>query len=197
MRGSLNVHASIVGLAILLFLPACLFAPMLRDSFWIDWVWSDQFTAELAKGHLYPRWLPLSNGGQGAPSFYFYPPIAFYVSGFFGLLGLSTYQAILGCFAIALALSGYTMFAWLRGTPHPLLGALLFMAAPFHIFDFYSRGAQAEFLGIALLPLVALGLRRASEYRPTLLAFSYAALILTHLPLALLTSLFLIAPYCL
>jgi hypothetical protein len=197
MPRGLKIHGAIVGLALLIFVPALFFAPMLRDSFWIDWVWSDQFTAELAKGHLYPRWLPLSNGGQGSPAFYFYPPIAFYVSGVLGLIGLSTYHAILACFAIALTLSGYTMFAWLRDTPHPLLGALIFMAAPYHVFDFYSRGAQAEFLAIAILPLVALGLRRARESRPMLLAYSYAALILTHLPLAVLTSLFLIGPYCL
>jgi len=79
----------------------------------------------------------------------------------------------------------------------PLLGALLFMAAPYHLLDFYGRGAQAEFLAIAFLPLVMLGLRRASERSPTLLAFSYAGLILAHIPLALLASLFLIAPYCL
>jgi len=169
---------------------------MLRDSFWIDWVWSDQFTAELAVGHLYPRWCPLANGGAGSPTFYFYPPLAFYVSGLLGLIGLSTYMAIIGCFAIGLVLSGYTMLAWLQGTRRPLLGAMLFMAAPYHMFDFYGRGAMAECFAIALLPLVALGLRRASEKRPTLLAFAYAGMILTHLPLALLTSLFLIVPWC-
>jgi hypothetical protein len=71
------------------------------------------------------------------------------------------------------------------------------MAAPYHLLDFYGRGAQAEFLAIGFLPLVMLGLRRASERSPTLLTFSYAGLILAHLPLALLASLFLIAPYCL
>jgi uncharacterized membrane protein len=197
MARSLKVHGSIIGLAILLLLPAIFSAPMLRDSFWIDWVWADQFTAELAKGHLYPRWLPLANGGLGSPTFYFYPPLAFYVSGVFGLIGLSTYNAVLACFAVGLVFSGYTMLAWLRDAKYPLFGALLFMAAPYHLFDFYSRGAQAEFLGIAILPLVALGLRRTQESRPMLLAFSYAALILTHLPLAALASLFLIAPYCL
>jgi hypothetical protein len=192
-----KVDLPIFGLAVLLLLPAILSPPMTRDSFWIDWVWSNQFTAELAKGHFYPRWFPLANGGAGSATFYFYPPIAFYVSGLLGLLGLSTFASVIGCFALGLILSGYTMFAWLRGRAHPLLGSLLFMAAPYHIYDFYGRGAQAEFLAIGLVPLVALGLRRASEKRPTLLAFAYGGLILTHLPLALLASLFLIAPYCL
>ena len=190
-------HLAILGVATFLLLPALFSPPMLRDSFWIDWVWTDQFTAELARGNLYPRWLPLANGGAGSPTFYFYPPLAFYVSGLLGLIGLSTYASIIGCFAIALVLSGYAMFAWLQDTPRRLLGALLFMAAPYHTVDFYQRGAQAEFLAVGILPLVALGLYRVSEKRSvTLLAVSYAAMILTHLPLALLTSLFLVAPYC-
>ena len=195
MGHSLKVHLPIIGLAVVLLLPAMFSPMMLRDSFWIDWVWSNQFTAELARGILYPRWLPLANGGAGSPAFYFYPPLAFYVSGLLGLV-LSTYWSIIACFAIALVLSGYGMLAWLRDARHPMFGALLFMAAPYHVLDFYGRGAQAEFFAIALLPLVALGLRRSAEGRPALLAFAYAGLILTHLPLALLTSLFLIVPYC-
>jgi uncharacterized membrane protein len=195
MGHSLKVHVPIIGLAVVLLLPAMFSPMMLRDSFWIDWVWSDQFTTELARGILYPRWLPLANGGAGAPAFYFYPPLAFYVSGLLGLL-MPTYWSIIATFGIALMLSGYTMLAWLRGTKQPLLGALLFMAAPYHVLDCYGRGAQAEFFAIALLPLVALGLRRSGEGRPALLAFAYAGLILAHLPLALLTSLFLIVPYC-
>jgi hypothetical protein len=198
MPASLRPHLAIFGLMLVLLLPALLSPPMLRDSFWIDWVWSDQFTAELARGNLYPRWLPLANGGAGSPTFYFYPPLSFYVSGLFGLAGLSTYASIIACFAVALLLSGYAMFAWLQDTPRPLLGALLFMAAPYHLLDFYGRGAQAECLAIGFLPLVMLGLRRVAEKSsPTLLAFSYAGLILAHLPLALLASVFMIAPYCL
>jgi hypothetical protein len=88
------------------------------------------------------------------------------------------------------------MYAWLKDSAKaPLLGALLFMAAPYHVLDFNSRGAIAELIAIAFIPLVALGLRRAAEGRFILCAFAYAGLILTHLPLALLASLFFIAPY--
>lgn len=169
---------------------------MMHDSFWIDWVWADQFTALLRHGTIYPRWLPLSHGGLGSPVFYYYPPLAFYVSGLFGLLGLSTYASIIATFGAGLLASGYAMFAWLKDTARaPLAGALLFMAAPYHLFDFYGRGAQAEYLAIAFIPLIALGIRRAAEGRIGLLAVAYAGMILTHLPLALLASLFLIAPY--
>ena len=186
-------HLVLWSASLLLVLPAIVAAPMMHDSFWIDWVWADQFTAELAQGNLYPRWLPRSHGGLGSPVFYFYPPLAFYVSGAFGLSGLSTYASIVATFWVALLGSGYAMYLWLRGfAPFPLLGAFLYMAAPYHLFDFYGRGAQAEFLAIAFIPLVAWSMR---EDRRAVLAVSYAGLILSHLPLALLVSLFLVAPY--
>ena len=72
------------------------------------------------------------------------------------------------------------------------------MAAPYHLADFYGRGALAEACAIALIPLLALGLKRVAEGRGiALAALAYAALIATHLPLALLASLFLVAPYAL
>ena len=195
--GQARVDAiAIVGLALLLTFPAVVMAPMTHDSFWIDWAWADQFTAEVARGNLYPRWLPQSHGGLGSPVFYFYPPLAFYVAAAFGLAGLSTYASIVAAFAAGLAASGFAMRAWLLDSAKsPLLGALLYMAAPYHLLDFYGRGALAELVAIAFVPLVALGVRRARDGRPALAALSYAGLVLSHLPLALLASLFLVVPY--
>lgn len=187
-------------LAILLVIPANLGPPLLHDSFEIDWVWADQFTAELARGNLYPRWLPLSNDGLGAPVFYYYPPLSFHLSGLFGLAGLATYWSIIAAFAASFAASGIGCWHWLKGrAAHPLLGAAFFMAAPYHVFDFTARGAQAESLAIAFIPLIAIGLRRIAERRGGVLftALAYAGMIFTHLPLALLASVFLIAPFAL
>ena len=187
-------------IAIALVLPANRHGPLLHDSFAIDWVWADQFTAELAKGNLYPRWLPLSDGGLGSPVFYFYPPLAFDLTGLFGLAGLSTYASIIAAFAAGFAASGIGCWHWLRGrSNHPLLAAIFFMSAPYHLFDFVVRGALAESVAIALIPLLAIGLRRIADRRGgvALTAVAYGAMIGTHLPLALLVSLFLIAPYAL
>jgi hypothetical protein len=73
------------------------------------------------------------------------------------------------------------------------------MAAPYHLFDFVVRGALAEAVAIALIPPIAIGLRRIAEQRGgvPLTAVAYGAIIGTHLPLALLVSVFLIAPYAL
>ena len=197
-----SVYTMFSAVAALLILPAALGPTMLYDSFFISWVWADQFTAEIASGNLYPRWLPLSNAGLGAPIFYYYPPIAFYLTALFGLLGISTYGSLIAAFGASYALSGITAWHWLKhqtaGRVRPIVGALMFMAAPYHLWDFTRRGALAETVAIALIPLVAIGLRRVAEGRGlTVAALAYAGIICTHLPLALLASVFLVLPYAL
>ena len=169
---------------------------MVQDSFWIDIVWAEQFTELLRQGILYPRWLPASFDGLGSPVFYFYGPIAFYLTGLFGLLGFSTYGSILAAFTTGMLTSGVSMYQWLKGwTGQALAGACLYMAAPYHLIDFHRRGALAEFTAFALIPLVALALKRSAQERKIgMLAIIYALLIMTHLPVALLTSLLLILP---
>lgn len=201
MRGMerLAPYGAIICLAAVLMIPAVISPPMVHDSFWIDWVWADQFTAELRRGVIYPRWLPQSHDGLGAPVFYFYPPIAFWLAGLFGLLGASTYGSILLAFSSALAGSGVAMFHWLKGwTERPLFGACLYMIAPYHLCQFYLRGALAEFCAFAIVPLLALAMRRcACRGSIVPLGVAYAVLIMTHLPAALLASLLFVPPYAL
>jgi hypothetical protein len=189
----------IAAFAVLLTLPSMLSPLKLHDSFWIDWVWVDQFGDQLRQGNLYPRWLPASHDGLGSPVFYYYPPLSFYPAGLLAAFGMTPSAAIVATFGLAFAGSGAAMFRWARGwTAHPLAASLFFMAAPYHLADFYGRGALAETCAITLIPLLALGLRRVAEGKgPALAAIAYAAMIATHLPLALLASLFLVAPYAL
>jgi hypothetical protein len=174
-------------------LPVALAPVPMNDSHWINLTWSEQFTALMRQGVIWPRWLPWSHDGLGAPVFYFYGPVAFWAAGLFGLVGLGTWPSLLGTAVMATACSGIAMHAFLRGhAERPLLGAAFYMAAPYHLLDFARRGALAEFTAIALLPLVAIGVRRAVQGRPAILAAAYALLIMTHLPIALVASIFLV-----
>lgn len=159
-------------------------------------VWTSQFGTEMASGNLYPRWLPHSFDGLGSPTFFFYPPITFWVAGAFDALGLSTLAAINATGLLFLFISGGTMYIWLRGRSRwPRLGAAAYMIAPYHLMDFYVRGALAEFSAFAWLPLIALAIERMPDRRALpLLALSYCGLLLTHLPTAMLTGIFLIVP---
>ena len=185
-------------LAVLIATPVLIAPPLAQDSFWIDYVWAERFASALKEGVLYPRWLDGSFDGLGAPVFYFYAPLPFYVAGLLGLAGAGTYYGVIGAFVVALFGSGLSMYAWLRGRGAALIGAALYMAMPYHLFDFARRGALGEFFAAAFLPMIAIGIERAAGRRGyATLAIGYAGLILSHVPTALLTSVALIAPYTL
>ena len=191
---SLRDYAPFVLYACIAFavtLPVALDEPRNFQSFWINAVWLEQFSTQLASGHAYPRWLPESHNGLGSPVFYYYPPLSFYIASVPALLGLSPYLASMAAFGFGCFASGLTMHLWLKGAEFRVPASAIFMVMPYHLFDLVYRGALAEYMGIALIPLIAMGLKK----RPVLLAFAYAGLIATHLPLALLVSLFMILPY--
>ena len=169
--------------------------------------WSAQFSEQFRAGHLYPRWLSHSFSGLGAPTFYFYPPLSFWIDALvsaasFNSLSVS-YRLSVTSF-LALWASGIAMYAWLRHETSretaALVGAIAFMAAPYHLFDHYIRGAFAEFTAYAVVPMVMLTLRLCAERRrngPVLLALAYAALLMTHLPTAALMTVTLMPAYLL
>ncbi|MDO7833953.1 integral membrane-like protein [Sphingobium sp. HBC34] len=181
---------------VLLMLPAFLWGPGATHSHHYNILWTRHFADQMAAGHLYERWLPDSFERLGSPTFYFYPPFAYWISGGFRALGLPLLQAINLAGLTLLVGSGLAMHRWLtwRGT-QPLLGAALYMIAPYHLYDIYVRGALAEAAAFVWLPLIALAIERLPERRGMrLLAVAYAGLLISHLPLAMLTGLFLIAP---
>ena len=188
------VVLTLTGIALLL--PSFLWGPGATHSHLYNAMWISHFGEQMAAGHFYERWLPKSFEGLGSPTFYFYPPLAYWMAGGLHAMGLTIFQAINGAGLLMLIASGLAMYCWLsaRGT-HPLLGAILYMAAPYHLCDFYVRGALAEYAAFIWLPLIALGIERLPQRRGLLLlALSYAGLVITHLPLAMLTGIFLIAP---
>jgi len=186
---------ALVVAAVLVMLPSLVWGPAPIDSAVYNYTWTKQFGAELARGAIYPRWLPDSFGGFGSPTFYFYPPIAFYLSGLLQVAGLSTLQAINWTVLLTLVASGFSMAAWLRFKRANPLWAALYVVAPYHVTDWYQRAALAEFAAFAWLPLIALAIEaQPRRWATPLLAVSYAGLIMTHLPVAVLVSIGLIAP---
>lgn len=179
-----------------LMTPALLWGAPGIDSAAFNYVWTRQFAEGLARGDPYPRWLLGSFEGLGSPTFYFYPPLAFYVSSVFELLGLATPRAIGFAGLVLLVCSGGSMYLWLRGkTRYAALGACLYMAMPYHLADFYVRAALAEFAGFVWLPLIALALEaQPKRWAPPLLCLTFAGLIVSHLPMAVLATVFLIGP---
>jgi uncharacterized membrane protein len=184
--------------AVLLLSPSLVLGTLISHSSPQNLTWASQFSEQFRAGVLYPRWMPDSFDGLGSPAFYFYPPVPFWIDALvsvatFNLLSVPYRLAVTT--ALLLFVSGLTMRAWLLGmTGKPtaaLVGALAYMVAPYHLLDHYTRGAFAEFTAYALLPLVMLAIRQTVEewrWGLPLLAGSYAALLASHLPTALLCS---------
>ncbi len=200
MRTNVNsnrAHLSIALLAFVLHLPALFFADGASHSSVYNYIWTTQFADAFQNGEFYPRWFPDSFEGLGSPTFYFYPPLAYWVSGSVAALGISaTVANVIAAMAFS-AVSGLAMHRWLAAqTPHAVPGALAYMVAPYHLYDFYVRGALAEYASFMWPPLILLAISNLRGARSICaLALAYAGLMITHLPVALLATVFLIAPF--
>jgi hypothetical protein len=154
------------------------------------------FAQQLWQGEPYPRWLMAMNGGFGSPTFFFYPPLPYYVSALFagpGALAQHAVIPLLWSASLALLLSGLAAYLWLRGFTAPgraLAVSLLYLALPYHLaMDLYARFALAEFWAFVWAPLILLGQDLATRRQREgllLLALSLALLALSHLPSLLL-----------
>ncbi|MEN3971728.1 hypothetical protein WJS89_03500 [Sphingomicrobium sp. XHP0235] len=196
-RPILIVGAALIALAFVAR-PA-LEEPYWHQSWWVNWSWLDQFARQVFAGDLYPRWLNESHGGLGAPSFYYYPPLAFFLALPLKAGGLSTDQALVGVNALVVFLAALCAHAWFRAAGRrALLPALLYASAPFFAFDILFRGALAELLAYAVLPLVGLGILRTHRDGDLVTgAVAVALLLFSHLLIAMLAILFLAIPYAL
>lgn len=183
----------------ILALPAVIFGfPAYTHDGWIHALWLTNFSDQLWGGDLYPRWLSDLNGGLGSPSFYFYPPIPYYLSSLLKSFFASDEQGWqrLGLSAsLALIASGWSAYLWLRqiaGRNAACAAAILYIAAPYHtIVDLYIRGAFAELFAFVWTPLIcyfAHRINNGARRVTTGLALSYALLVASHLPTALIFS---------
>jgi hypothetical protein len=186
----------LLAIAVALMVPELVFGMSNTNSASYSIVWTKQYADALANGQLYPRWLPDSFDHLGSPAFYFYPPFAYFLSGALSAVGLGAVKAITAASAGIFFASGASMYAWLRWKgARPLLGAIIYMIAPYRLFDVYSRGAIAEHAAFIWFPLIALGIEALPRrWAAPTLAVGLAGLVITHLPMALLALCLLVAP---
>lgn len=166
---------------------------------WIQQIWQECFSQQFWDGELYPRWLPEPNQGFGGATYFFYPPLPYWVGSiFWGITSVCVLPVSLTLgwsAALAFILSGFSMRYCLRQFTNTewfaAVGAVVYMVAPYHLaIDLLDRGAHAEFWAFLWLPLIVGNMQRfgrsdsAKEKRQVILylAFSLTALIMTHLP---------------
>ena len=115
-----------------------------------------EFDRAFGDGVLYPRWAPDFTFGYGYPFFNIYGPLSSYLGEAFHLLGFDLTGAVKMVFGLSVLASALAMYLWLRlysAPPGALLGALLYVYAPYHLADLYVRASLAEAVGLVFLPL--------------------------------------------
>lgn len=192
---------TLLGICITAELLACLQLGLEGPDSQLHIQWLGEVATASKAGVLYPRWLPQYFEGLGAPVFYFYPPLTYFlgelaaivlpVNGEILFRALAILSSILSCITAYLFLKELRCFS----KDQVLLGALLYAFAPYRFFDLSIRNAIAEGMIFVFIPLLFLGIEYAATQRPLrgllLICLSWACCILTHIPGTIICALFL------
>jgi hypothetical protein len=153
------------------------------------------FYDAIVAGDLYPGWLAESNGGYGDPSFRFYPPALYYLLAVARFVIGNWYGATLVVFVMISITGGLGMYFWAKSIlpgSGASWAAFFYALAPYHLNQLYQATLLAEWAAGAVLPFVFGFVDRVCErgrWRDVAgLAATYALLVFTHLPLAVIGS---------
>ena len=121
------------------------------------------FDAAIRQNHIPPKWGGELLFGAGYPLFVFSYHVPWMIAEPFVLSGISIYDSLKIVYIIGFALSGVSMFLWVRdmwGDHAGFLSAFLYMWAPNRFSNVYVRGALGEATVLMFLPLIYWGLYR-------------------------------------
>jgi uncharacterized membrane protein len=153
------------------------------------------FCDSIKNGDLYPSWSLNRNWGFGGMEVRLYPPISHYTLGLAYLLFGNWHMACWFTLLLFSFIGGYGVYLWTREYVSPLQAAFagcIFIILPYHLNQFYNTFFFAEFAGTSVLPFTFVYVSRVckrGDAKDVLgLAISFAALVLTHLPLTVIGS---------
>jgi len=155
-------------------------------------LWLNAFDQLIRTGKLFPDWIKAFSLGHGNPLFVFYPPLFFYLAEIPRLLGTNLVVAVKVIVAFSTLAAFFAMYLLAReflGKWGGLTAGLLYMLAPYHLALIYVRGAYAENLAYALLPLLLFFIYRiftkSNRWVTLGMAGTLGALIISNLPIVL------------
>lgn len=153
------------------------------------------FYESIQSGHFHPGWLAESNYGLGDPRFIFYPPGLYYLLSATRMLTGEWYSASILAFVILSVAGGLGAYFWARAIFTPSVAmwtGVIYSLAPYRLNELYQASLLSEYAACSILPFVFAFvervIRRKSIYDVVGLGASYALLILTHLPIAVVGS---------
>lgn len=203
MKKRRNRILSYIPVVLLLFFTVGVLLPLIKPGFYS--MHDDQQVGRLYSlhknilaGHFPPRLAQDFGFGYNYPLFNFYPPLIYYVSLFFKLLGFTYIDATKLMIATGFVLSAFGMYAFSRfylSRLASLVTAVAYLYAPYHAVDAYVRGALSEFWAFVFIPLIFLSFA-ALHKKPTIgrsivVALALTGLIITHNLTALMSGFFL------
>src|SRR3989344_8168557 len=102
----------------------------------------------LSDGMFPVRWVQDLGYGYGYPIFNFYAPLAYYVGGFFNVLGIDALVSTKAMMVLGIVFSGIFMYFLARefwGEAGGVISGLFYLFSPYHAVDIYVRGDVSEF----------------------------------------------------
>jgi 6-pyruvoyl-tetrahydropterin synthase-like protein len=180
-------------------LPAILFGMPNNNDLANHYHFAIPFYEALRHGDWYPGFFASPNFGYGDVVVRFYPPALYYLLAAGRFVTGNWYAGSLLAMTLVSAVGSLGAYFWARCyVPQNLAvaAALFYALMPYHLAEFYQAAQLAEFAaGSALLFALAFVRRICDRNRwrdMALLAVAYAALILSHLPLAVFGSITLL-----
>ncbi len=154
-----------------------------------------EFNKLLSSGILVPTWAPDGFYNFGATSFYFYPPLTFYLTSIVGLTGMSNPMALFQAVSLLATIASFFTVRWMLrkvgSSGYRLsLASALYAFAPLRVAELYSRSSLSTHVTYVLLPLILGALiaivredGTSRTKRVLLLALWCALLALTNVPI--------------
>jgi hypothetical protein len=180
-------------------LPAILFGMPNNNDLANHYHFAIPFYEALRHGDLYPGYFASPNYGYGDVVVRFYPPALYYLFAVGRFITGNWYAGSLLAITFLSALGSLGAYFWARSyVPRNLaiMAGLFYALMPYHLAEFYQAAQLAEFAaGAALLFALAFTKRLCDHSRgrdAAGLGVAYAALVLSHLPLAVFGSLTLL-----
>lgn len=144
------------------------------------------FYQTLRDGQIPVRFLGRLNFGYGYPVPNFLYPGFMYLGALIHIFGFGFVSTIKIIFGVSFVGSVIFCYLWLRklfAAFPSMIGSLLYIYTPYHLYDVYKRGSVGEVLALAVVPFILWQIERQSIFWITL---GIALLILSHNTIALL-----------
>lgn len=151
--------------------------------------WAEQFAVALKEGIWFPRWASASLDGLGDPTFVYYQPLFYYLTGTASLLGARSELALVLAATVPFLILGIVVYGRIfraYHTPYAIAATLFIVAAPPMFFLSTQVGAFPWTLSVPFSVLFAIeSIRQRPRIAP--LALLLCLICLSHLLSGLIT----------